>query len=150
MIKYLIVVLLFLNSCGGYEPIMSGKDIEFNIRKIESRENNKFSKNLIKKLQTYSNKDNNKKQIDISFSSTEKERILLKTKKGDPSIFQLIIELKLTFKLDDKDIKETVYLEKFNYNNNSNKFELNQYKDNLRDSILNKIFEKIILDLRSF
>ena len=42
-----------------------------------------------------------------------------------------------------------IYREKFTFDNQSNKFELNQYKKSMESNLSDKIFENLILELRS-
>ena len=44
--------------------------------------------------------------------------------------------------------KKLSYTESFSYGNQSNKFELNQYKKDVVTNLTNNIFEKLILDLK--
>ena len=43
--------------------------------------------------------------------------------------------------------KTKIYTEKFDYNNNANKFTLKQYEKNIEDNLINKIIERSIIYL---
>ena len=51
--------------------------------------------------------------------------------------------------LQDKKVKEYVFIENFSFKNQSNKFELNQYKKNIQSNMIDKIYEDLILKLRT-
>ena len=51
--------------------------------------------------------------------------------------------------LDLTDNKKVKFEEKFSFNNQSNKFELEQYKKDIQNDLIDKIVEKLILNLRT-
>ena len=136
--KNLVIVLfaIFLSNCTGYKPIFSPTDIDFNAVKINYDPKDKISKKIEKKILNISN-DNGSKQIEFILSSKKEERILSKDKKGNPLIFEISITTNLEIIFDDSKTKKYIFNERFNYNNQSDKFELAQQK---------KISEKIILE----
>jgi len=99
--------------------------------------------NNIKKFSNQ-NKEN---IIQIEISTNKKINIISKDKKGDPSRFNKIISL--TIKILNKnnyEINKTKnFTEKFDYNNNSNKFSLKQYEKDIEDNLINKIVERSII-----
>ena len=48
-----------------------------------------------------------------------------------------------------KNIKQINFEEYFNYNNNSNKFELKQYEKNIEDNLIEKNIENLIFFVSS-
>ena len=72
----------------------------------------------------------------------------MKDAKGDPASFEVKINLTVNVKSKNYN-KKLDFEEKFNFNNKSNKFELNQYKKSMETNILNKIFESLIFELRT-
>ena len=147
MKKYskLLIFLLFVN-CSGYEPIFSSKDFNYTFDEIVFDENDKISKNLSRKLLNFSNQ--NKEKIKIKINSKETEIILSKDKKGDPSIFEVNIFTNIEIEFQNRQKKLFQFNEKFSFNNQKNKFEINQYKNTVKENLTDKIFDKIILQLR--
>mgnify|MGYP001216361888 CR=1 FL=1 len=144
------LLLLTLNNCNGYKPIFLGQDLNFYIENIEIKENDEISRKVVKRLQPYSlNKDKIKyNRIDLEISSSLDERVISKDSKGNPLIYEIKIEINVNYiNYENKNKKN--YVETFSINNQSNKFELNQYKKTITDNLVNKIFEKIIIDLSS-
>ena len=70
-------------------------------------------------------------------------------KKGDPSRFSMIISLTINIlNKNNYEINKTKnFTEKFDYNNNSNKFSLKQYEKEIEDILINKIVEESVIYL---
>lgn len=148
MKKFLFISLIFiLSNCGGYEPVFSGKEINFYIEEIENIKNDKISKQIIRRLKPYTIKTD-KTNIKLKIESSVEDRIVSKDAKGNPVVFELIIKVKIKIYSNMKQ-KNLDYVESFSFNNQSNKFELSQYKKNIEKNLINTIFEKFILNLKS-
>ena len=59
------------------------------------------------------------------------ENVVTRDSKGDPLVYELniLVELKIT---NQEKQRITNFKESFSFNNQSNKFELSQYKENLK------------------
>ena len=55
------------------------------------------------------------------------------------------IEINLIIKLDDEIIKNKNFTQDFNYNNLENKFNLTEYQNEIKDNLINKMIEEIIV-----
>jgi hypothetical protein len=71
----------------------------------------------------------------------------LKNKKGDPISFKLTIDVFVSVLENNKIKIEKDFRETFNYNNTSKKFELSRYEDEIRNGMLERISEEIIVNL---
>ncbi len=142
----LLLMILLLFSCG-YKPVFSGQDINFYIDKILNIEDDNTSRKIIKKLSPYSIK-NDKQSVNLEIKSNKDERVISKDSKGDPLVFEIKIEVDIKIKSSDNE-NAFNYVETFSFNNQTNKFELKQYKNNIEDNLIDKIFERIIIDIRS-
>ena len=148
MKNFLIIsLIIILNNCGGYEPIFSGKETNFYIQEIKNINNDKIANQIIRKLKPYTI-DTNKTKIKLEIDTSSNERIVSKNAKGDPVTFELIITVKIKIIISEEQ-KNLNYVENFSFNNQPNKFELNQYKKNIEKNLMDKIFEKLILNLKS-
>tara|TARA_Y100000389_G_scaffold68794_1_gene65312 strand:+ start:1822 stop:2277 length:456 start_codon:yes stop_codon:yes gene_type:complete len=143
------LILLTTISCTGYEPIFSTKNFNFYIDEIINTNEDKISKKIEKKLINYRLEDINKKKYIIKISSKKKEIIISKDSKGDPLIYELQIESNLEVILEDKTQHKIKLSEKFNFNNQSNKFELKQYKKKIEQNLIDIMSEKLIIRLQS-
>ena len=143
----LISLLLFLSNCTGYKPIFTSDQTNFHIEKIEISNDNKLVRKLIKSLKPYS-VDNGKQSITLKLDLNKQENVIMKDAKGDPASYEIKIELNVDVITKD-DTNKLNFKENFTFNNQSNKFELNQYKKNTETNLINKILEKLMLELRA-
>ena len=127
----LISLLLFLSNCTGYKPIFTSDQTNFYIEKIEISNDNKLVRKLIKSLKPYS-VDNGKQSITLKLDLDKQENIIMKDAKGDPASYEIKIELNVDVIMMDGTNKLN-FKENFTFNNQSNKFELNQYKKKHRN-----------------
>jgi hypothetical protein len=164
----LISFIIFLSNCVGYKPIFTSGQVNFYINKIEISDDNKLTRKLIKNylIDTYNGKklnlqsngrsggttnlyfENGKQSIALKLDLNKQENVIMKDAKGDPASYEIKIELNVDV-ITKESIKKLNFRENFTFNNQSNKFELNQYKNNTETNLINKIFENLILELRT-
>ena len=142
-----ISLIIFLSNCAGYKPIFTSDQTNFYIEKIEISDDSKHVRKLIKSLKPYS-VDNGKQSITLKLDLDKQENIIMKDAKGDPASYEIKIELKVDV-ITMNGTNKLNFKENFTFNNQSNKFELNQYKKNMETNLMNKIFENLILELRA-
>ena len=142
---YLIIILLLFTQCD-YKPIYSQNNQNFGIKIIEFNEN-KSNKILATRLKNYSYKKDNIFLYELKLLSSENKLVLSKDTKGDPLLLGLKINLKIEVYEKNKLITKKEYVEQFNYQNLSKKFELNSYESEIRSNIYNKMISKILIDL---
>ena len=143
----LISLIIFLSNCAGYEPIFTSGQTNFYIEKIEISNDNKLVRKLIKSLKPYS-VDNGKQSITLKLDLNKQENVIMKDAKGDPASYEIKIELDVDVITKDGTNKLN-FKENFTFNNQSNKFEFNQYKKNMEKNLINKIFENLMLEIRT-
>ena len=143
----LISLVIFLSNCAGYKPIFTSDQTNFYIEKIEISDDNKLVRKLVKNLKPYSI-DNGKQSITLKLDLSKQENVIMKDAKGDPASYEIKIKLNVDVITKDGNNKLN-FEENFTFNNQSNKFELNQYKKNTETNLINKIFENLILELRA-
>ena len=142
-----IILLIFFTlfvSCG-FKPMFSNTETNFSINKIEF--NNKLGKVINNNLKPYISREGKQFDYDIIISARENKIISLKDKKGDAVSFRLSLEIDLLVSENNEIKIEKNYTKKFDYNNTSKKFDLSKYEGEIKNSMLNKISEEIILDL---
>ena len=142
---YLFIVLIFLTQCD-YKPIYSKNNQNFGIKIIEFNEN-RSNKILATRLKNYSYKKNDLFLYELKLLTSENKLVLSKDTKGDPLLLGLKINLKIEVYEKNKLITKKEYVEQFNYQNLSKKFELNSYESEIRSNIYNKMISKILIDL---
>ena len=149
MIKKLLLILTFIiliNSCG-YQPIYVNKDIK-NIEFFEiSLEGDKeINRKIINSLSIKKNEfDSELGELFIESVYTIDE--VSKNSKGQVISYRSKIEVGLIIKEGEKVIKDVSFIEEFTYNNRDNKFELTEYQKDVKNNIVVKILERIIVSL---
>ena len=140
-----MLTFLFLTSCG-YTPVYLNKNFDFNIKDITALKSDKLNFKTKKRLLAFSNK-NSQKIIFLNLDVQKKINILAKDSKGDPSRYEMVINIQLdiTYNQDQKLRKS--FNESFNYNSNINKFELNQYDKEIENLLIDKNIDRIIVYL---
>ena len=141
-LNYLILSFFFIVSCG-YQPLYSNKATNFYIYKINSFGDKKINKALINKLEIYRDKNSNKK-IELEINSKINKTTTSKDTKGNPKTFRIEIISQIKVIKEEKINLDKIFSKSTNYNNSSKKFELNQYEENLKINLINKISEDIV------
>ena len=141
-------ILILLNNCSGYSPIFSSKQINFYIEEITVTEDNKLIRKIVKNLKPYTVR-NDKKKIKLILDLKLNETVILRDEKGDVASQEIKMILDAKSILPNQEKRRFQFEEKFVINNQSNKFELNQYKNSIRSTMIDKIYEDLILKLRS-
>ena len=139
----LILFLFFLLSCG-YKPILKVKNYKFSIN-VEKVSGDEKINSII--INNFNNLKNDKKKYDINLSSKKEKKILSKDSKGDPSIFELEINVNYSLKDDGKIIIEKNLNRRTTYNNITDKFELENYENSIINNLSKNMSDIIILSI---
>jgi hypothetical protein len=142
---YLLIILLIFTQCD-YKPIYSKNNQNFEI-KIKEFNKDKTNKVLANRLENYSYNKNKLFLYELKLLTSENKIVLSKDTKGDPLLLGLKINLKIEVYEKDILIAKKEYIEQFNYQNLSKKFELNSYENEIRSNIYNKMVSKLLTDL---
>ena len=145
---FIVIILLILNNCAGYKPIFSSKDVNFYIGEIIIKEDEKLIQNIVKNLKPYTIQ-NDKQRITLELNLNIKEAITLKDAKGNTVSEEMEIVLEVKTSLENNDQINFNFSEKFTFNNQSNKFDLNQYKKRIQITLVEKIHQDLIMRLRA-
>ena len=145
---FTLILFLFLSSCG-YEAIHSkknSKNYNFSIDKLNFIGQREINLKIKEKLNNYTLSKNNKK-FTLSISSISEKTILAKDTSGDATSFQNKIILQVESIMNNKLKNNFTIIEYFNYNNNSNKFELKRYEREIRNNLAEIASDKLIFKL---
>jgi len=132
----LLITLLSLNNCG-YKSVYSSKNFSLTINKLDYQ-NNKLNNKFARIIRSISN-DDSKNGIDLTFEANQNIKVLSKDKTGEPSIFEMKIEIQI---ITDNKVKNLIGRETFN--NDGNKFKLNQYQRQLESQIMERLTLQIM------
>ena len=143
MKKILIIVIYFIASCG-YQPLYVDKNSpEIFYNEIQLKGNKDINRKIVSRLSI--KKKNNAELNNLVIESKENIIESSKDAKGLVSTYKTNIELKLTIKNENNIIDEKLFNKSFSYNNKDNKFDLAQYQAEVRNNIVNKIVEELIV-----
>ena len=149
MKKIFFILLFFISSCG-YQPLYQNKDLEnFKFIKITLTGDNYINKRVTNTISIQENSDaKNEKELFISSSSEIQETS--KNSKGQVESFRIIVavNLKIINKINE-DTQNKNFIKEFTYNNKQNKFELIEYQNSIKDDLIDKIINEIIIYLNS-
>ena len=144
MKKILFILIFFMSSCG-YQSIYLNKNVKnFEFSKISSGGEDNINKNIISSLSLKENEFDdtlNEISLDTYFKIEETS----KDSRGRSKSFRSNISVFVTISKNNKVIKSKNFKEEFTYNNKSNKFDLVEYQDVVKNNLVNKIIEDIVL-----
>jgi len=147
ILKIVLILTFLFNASCGYKPIyLKNDEITFEFNKITFVGDNKINRQIINIIGIKKNKTkDNFNELIIKTEYNEEETS--KNSKGQIETYRSIINIQLTIKDGEKIIKSKNFLNEFSYNNKDNKFELTQYQNEIKNNLINKSSEEIILFL---
>ena len=142
------LIIIFLHSCG-FEPIFSSKNIkdaklvsihEVNFE-VYSDSNNLF----LRKFRYFQKDEENLKKFNLALNINETKKIISKNKLGDPETFNIEISVDVIILNTENNILNSRTISKNrNYNNLSNKFDLKQEENIIKNNIVDEIVDEIL------
>ena len=146
MKKFLLVFIFLLSQCG-YQSIYLNKNLNnLEFYKITHEGDAEINRKILGSL---SFKENNLKDsldsllINSSFQVIETS----KNSKGQVESYKSRIVLNLVISNKKETTTNKSFVKEFSYNVKNNKFELVRYQNEIKDNLINKIIEDIILFL---
>ena len=143
MINRILLILIFLLSSCGYQPLYSKKEnLKFTVKELELIGDAKINREVINALSIKINNEqyqNNKIILENQKSIIETS----KNKQGQPDSYKMIIDFKISIIDKQDNITVKIISEDFSYKNKDNKFDLSEYEINLEQNLINNIVEKI-------
>ena len=145
---FLLLFFLLLHSCG-YEAIYSKKNAinyNFSIKKLNFVGDKVINLKMREKLSSYTlNKKN--KNFEIKIYSTSTKSVTANDTTGDATSFKNTVAINVEISANDKLRNSFVMSESFNYNNNSDKFNLKKYEREIKNNLAETISDKLIFKL---
>ena len=146
MKKFLVVIIFLISSCG-YQPIYINKNLKnFEFSKIITEGENDINKKIINSISLKEDRTNvllNEILLKSSFKVEETS----KNKKGQVNSYRSSIFINLSINKNGEIIKNKDFLGEFTYNNKDNKFELVQHQADIKEDLINQAIEDIVLYL---
>ena len=144
MKKFLIIIVFFISSCG-YQPLyIKNNDSELIFKEINLLGNKQINRKIVSFVSIKEEK-NNDKLNNLTLKSDENIDETSKDSKGKVSTFKTNIEVRLTISDKNGIIREKVFFKDFSYNNKDNKFDLIEYQKEIKNNLIDKIIEEMIV-----
>tara|TARA_B100001093_G_scaffold509926_1_gene574878 strand:+ start:569 stop:1018 length:450 start_codon:yes stop_codon:yes gene_type:complete len=146
MKKFLVIIIFLFSSCG-YQPIYINKNLKnFEFSKIITEGENDINKKIINSISLKEDRTNvllNEILLKSSFKIEETS----KNKKGQVNSYRSSIFINLSINKNGEIIKNKDFLGEFTYNNKDNKFELVEHQADIKEDLINQAIEDIVLYL---
>ena len=147
---FTFLLFLFLSSCG-YEATYSLKNraiYAFSISELVLTGDRQINLKIKQLLNPYSNpKIAEEKNFVLNISSSSEKIITTKDAAGDAVKFKNEITVKVRVFLDGKNMSNLVIIEDFEYDNNSNTFDLKTYENQIKNNLAEAAVDKILFRL---
>ena len=134
-----IIVLILLTACG-YTPILSTKVNNLRFKEFNTLGDEKISLSVLKNLNINKSVDS---KNDLEIYSEYQRVISSKNKKGNPEVFNLILNVNIKLMEDNSALSEKNFYENITLKNEKNKFNLKKKENNLKSNLINKISQDV-------
>ena len=139
----LILSFFFLTNCG-YESVLNNQNYQFSINVYKINVDQKINSLIINNFKQLKE---NEKEYNLSLTSNKEKLIISKDSKGDPSIFEIKINVNYVVKKDGEILISNKINKKTTYNNITDKFELENYEKTIINNLVSEISDNIMLSI---
>ena len=139
----LILSLLLLTNCG-YDAVLNNQNYQFSINVNNLNGDQKINSLIINNFKQLKE---NEKEYNLSLTSNKEKLIISKDSKGDPSIFEIKINVNYVVKKDGEILISNKINKKTTYNNITDKFELENYEKTIINNLVSEISDNIMLSI---
>ena len=143
-----IITFLLLSSCG-YEAIQKKKNAinyDFFITELNFIGDREVNSKIKKKLNYYTLSEKDKNFI-LDISSSVEKIALAKNISGETTSFKIKVSVSAKVLINNIIKNKFLIIENFNYSNNTNKFDLKKYEDEIKINLAEAISDKLIFKL---
>ena len=144
ILNYILIFFLFILLSCGYKPVLTNKNYKFSISPKDISGDQKVNSIIIEKFNSLKGEE---EEFYVSLSTTKEINIISKDSKGDPAIFELIINVNYNVEKKEKILFQKNISKKTTYNNISDKFELDSYEKNIINNLSLDISDRIIFSI---
>ena len=144
ILNYILILIIFALLSCDYKPILNNKNYEFNIKTKDLNGDQKINSIIINNFNNLKGKE---KEFYVSLSTEKEKNIISKDSKGDPAIFELIINVNYNVEINGEILIKNSVRRKTTYNNISDKFELDSYENNIINNLSRNISDRIIFSI---
>ena len=141
----IILGVIFAASSCSYKPVFFEKAYNFKIEKVNMSGDKEVNSIINRNLRFIKSKDQiYKKKYFVKINTTKERKIISKDSEGDPSKFEIIITTEYEIINNEKLLINRKIQQKNIYNNESDKFKLEQSEKIIIENLSEKISENII------
>tara|TARA_Y100000741_G_scaffold226659_1_gene173121 strand:+ start:195 stop:671 length:477 start_codon:yes stop_codon:yes gene_type:complete len=142
------LIIIFLHGCG-FEPIFSSKNINnaklVSIDEVNFINYSDLNNLFLRKFRYFQKDEENLKKFNLALNINETKKIISKNKLGDPETFNIEISVDVIILNTENNILNSRTISKNrNYNNLSNKFDLKQEENIIKNNIIDEIVNEIL------
>ena len=144
MKKILIILILYLTSCG-YQPIYLKKKIdntEYN--KITLNGNLEINRKIIKSV-SIKESESSLSNSELILESSYKTNGTSKNSKGEVTSYRSTVTVNLIIQNNNEKIKSKSFVKNFSYNTTNNKFDLVKYQKEIKNNLVDEIIKDMII-----
>ena len=142
-----ILILLFLNSCGYTALYKNNENYNIDIEIVDMSGDEHMNRLVKFELENYFDIKSNDRFM-LSINNNYQKDVSTKDTTGKPEEFRLSLITNLNIVKNEKQHNAT-FNESFKLKNSSDKFELNNYENIIKENFARSIKDKIILKLMS-
>ena len=95
ILNYILIFFLFILLSCGYKPVLTNNNYKFSISPKDISGDQKINSIIIEKFYSLTGEE---KEFYVSLSTTKEKNIISRDSKGDPAIFELIINVNYSVK----------------------------------------------------
>tara|TARA_A100001011_G_scaffold328592_1_gene353377 strand:+ start:2141 stop:2620 length:480 start_codon:yes stop_codon:yes gene_type:complete len=146
LLRYVPIFLIIILPACSYKPIFSNNNYNFEINEIIYSGNKHINRIIKSKLDLIKKekKEKGKKKYDLLIQTNKEKLIVSKDSKGDPLKFDLIIKVYYEINHEKMLIFKKEVIKNNVYNNDVDKFKLEQNEKIILENLSEKISENII------
>ncbi len=139
----LILLLFFLTNCG-YKAVLNNQNYKFAINVDKINGDQKINSLIINNFKQL---NENEEKYNLTLTSNKEKLIISKDSKGDPSIFEIKINVNYVVKKEEEILIRNNINKKTTYNNITDKFELENYEKTIINNLVSEISDNIMLSI---
>ena len=131
--------------------MFSTKNLSFYIEDIKNVNDDIITKKISRNIDNNKSKSDDKIVYLLEIETDINNNISSKDSKGNPLTYNMVLDVKVkVFSRNTELLINTLRFNKsFSYNNQTNKFNLDEYKKTIIENITNKISQEILISLQS-
>jgi hypothetical protein len=144
--KFLVIFLLIVSACG-YQPIYLNQNSEKLIfNKISQKGDNDINRKILNYTSLKEDKLNKSLNELLLFSNFDVQETV-KSLENKSISFRINVISKISITKNEKILKSKVFSKSFNFDSKESRYELIEYQNKIKDQLINKISDDIVLFL---